>query len=143
MHKIYLASPLFNERERDFNNLIVSLLETEFEVFLPQRDGLLLTELLAEGIDDNQAKQQIFDQDTQALNSCDYLLIVLDGASIDEGAAFELGYAFSKGKKCFGLQTDSRRLLSTGNNPMIDKACLKIFSTTKNITNELLNFIKN
>ena len=49
--------------------------------------------------------------------------------AIDEGAAFELGYAFALGKECYGLQTDVRRLLSSGNNPMIEQSCKEIFTS--------------
>jgi nucleoside 2-deoxyribosyltransferase len=57
----------------------------------------------------------------------------LDGRTIDEGAAFELGYCAAKDKKCFGLQTDNRRLLITGNNPMIEESLEKIFLNIKDL----------
>lgn len=46
----------------------------------------------------------------------------MDGRSIDEGASFELGYAFALGKVCVGLKTDNRTLLAIGDNPMIEVA---------------------
>lgn len=75
------------------------------------------------------AAREVFKIDTAAIDSCDLLLIILDGRTIDEGAAFELGYAHAKGKRCFGLQTDVRRLLSFGNNPMIECSCEIIFDS--------------
>jgi nucleoside 2-deoxyribosyltransferase len=51
----------------------------------------------------------------------------MDGRTIDEGAAFELGYAFALGKACVGLKTDARSLFTFGDNPMIEGAVREIF----------------
>lgn len=64
------------------------------------------------------------------------MLIILDGRTVDEGAAMELGVAFSKGKTCIGYSTDPRTLLPNGQNPMIS-CCL---ATTVHSVNELLEF---
>lgn len=57
------------------------------------------------------------------------LIAVLDGAHIDEGVAFEIGFANARGCLCLGLQTDTRRALPSGNNPMIGRALSSIFAT--------------
>jgi nucleoside 2-deoxyribosyltransferase len=82
---------------------------------------------VGKGIPPSYAYEAVFDIDRNALDACDLVIIVLDGRSIDEGACFELGYAYAKGKPCYGLQTDSRRLLIYGNNPMIECSCEQIF----------------
>ena len=79
-----------------------------------------MAEMISEGTHPADAAEKVFRTDIDALNKCDVLLILLDGRTVDEGAAFEFGYAFALGKTCVGLQTDVRRLLTTGNNPMID-----------------------
>lgn len=89
----------------------------------------MIVDLIRDGLSPEVAAREVFNIDTAALDSCDLLLIVLDGRTIDEGAAFELGYAHAKGKRCFGLQTDVRRLLSFGNNPMIECSCEIIFDS--------------
>lgn len=127
--KIYIASPLFNSAEQEFNQKIKRKLSKYFDVFLPQEDGGLIFDLIKDGFSPEVAARKVFDIDTAALDACDLLLIVLDGRSIDEGAAFELGYAHAKGKLCFGLQTDVRRLLTFGNNPMIECSCEFIFDS--------------
>jgi nucleoside 2-deoxyribosyltransferase len=127
--KIYVASPLFNFAEQEFNQKIKKTLSKYFDVFLPQEDGGLIVDLIRDGLSPEVAAREVFNIDTAALDSCDLLLIVLDGRTIDEGAAFELGYAYAKGKLCFGLQTDVRRLLSFGNNPMIECSCEIIFDS--------------
>jgi nucleoside 2-deoxyribosyltransferase len=58
------------------------------------------------------------------------LIAVLDGGHIDEGVAFEIGFAYALGKPCIGLQTDVRRALGSGNNPMIAQGLNQIFHDT-------------
>ena len=101
-------------------------LEERFEVFLPQRDGGVLTDIVKEGLDLQEARERLFKADTDAIIACDVLVIVLDGRTVDEGAAFELGFAHAIGKTCVGIQTDTRRLLPLGNNLMIEQALLRI-----------------
>jgi nucleoside 2-deoxyribosyltransferase len=91
-------------------------------VYLPQEDGALLVELVANGMPVGEAKNAIFARDLQAIERCDILLILMDGRVIDEGACFELGYAYSRGKVCIGLKTDVRSLLPIGDNPMVECA---------------------
>lgn len=116
---IYLAGPLFSVAEKTFNLRVCEVLSRAFEVYLPQRDGLLLADLVRDGVSPDYGGRLVFEGDVNALRRCDILLIVLDGRTVDEGAAFELGLAFGLGKECYGLQTDPRRLLPWGNNPMI------------------------
>jgi nucleoside 2-deoxyribosyltransferase len=126
--RIYLAAPLFNERELSFNLAFAQRLEVHFDVFLPQRDGLLLARLLDEGVPIEAAEMLIFERDRSALEHCDLLVAVLDGAHIDEGVAFEIGFANARRAPCVGLQSDVRRALPSGNNPMIGRALSAVFS---------------
>jgi len=123
--KIYIAAPLFSEAEKRFNKLLKAELLPYFDVYLPQEDGMLIVDLVKIGISFKKASRIIFDADVHAINNADILLIVLDGRTVDEGAAMELGYAFSRGKRCIGFSTDPRTLLPEGQNPMID-GCLEI-----------------
>lgn len=134
---IYLAAPLFNEQERAFNKIIQNYLDDLYEVHLPQEDGLLLADLLHNGYDIHTAQNKIFEADISAMNKCDILLAVLNGACIDEGVAFEIGYMYALKKQCFRLQTDIRRQLPSGNNPMINGALLEIFNNLEEIKNHL------
>lgn len=120
--RLYIAAPLFSRAELSFNGCIKNMLSPYFDIYLPQEDGDLLTDCVKHGDLLEQASKKIFLSDIKALENCNILLIILDGRSIDEGAAFELGYAFALGKECIGLQTDTRRLLPLGNNPMIANA---------------------
>lgn len=124
---VYLAGPLFSEAERSFNVRLTEMLEVLTKVYLPQRDGGLMSEMVATGIPCHVAACRVFRRDMDAIKNADYLIAILDGRAIDEGVAFELGIAFSQAKRCVGLQTDSRRLAIWGNNPMITGALEAVF----------------
>lgn len=128
--RIYFAAPLFNEAERSFNARITGQLEKFTDVYLPQRDGGLMSKMVEDGVSPVIASRSVFNKDMDAIRQSDYVIAILDGRSVDEGVAFELGVAFSLQKRCIGLQTDSRRLASWGNNPMVEGALEKVFSTT-------------
>lgn len=127
--RIYIAAPLFSEAEREFNKRVKHLLLPYFGVYLPQEDGGLMVDMIAAGISPQDAAQHVFQTDVNALETCNIMLIILDGRSIDEGAAFELGFAFARGKQCVALRTDPRQLLATGNNPMIESAVCQTFTS--------------
>lgn len=114
----YLAAPLFSEAERHFNVRLASLLETSIDVYLPQRDGGLVQSIVSRGGDLAQLRIAVFEADLAAIRNIDYLVAVLDGATVDEGVAFELGYAFALRKPCVGLLTDFRRSEDSFRNPM-------------------------
>ena len=131
--RLYFAAPLFSAAERSFNVRAAEGLSRAFDVYLPQVDGGLLADLLSEGRSDTEARRLVFERDLDAIRRSDLVLVVLDGRSVDEGASFELGFAFGLGKRCIGLQTDPRRLLPSGNNPMIDGALEHVFSDVEAI----------
>lgn len=125
--RIYLAAPLFSDAERTFNSNVARELQKWADVFLPQRDGGLMGEMIREGISPHLAACRVFKRDLVAIRAADCLIAILDGRAIDEGVAFELGVAFCHGKRCVGLQTDPRRLAFWGNNPMITGALEHVF----------------
>lgn len=135
--KIYLAAPLFSEAEKTFNIKLKKKLEIYFDVYLPQEDGMLIVDLVKKGISFAHASEMVFDADINAINASDVLLIVLDGRTVDEGAAMELGFAYSKGKRCIGYSTDPRRLLPDGQNPMITGCLETIVNSTEDLCKHL------
>lgn len=136
--RVYLAAPLFSEAERMFNVRMTELLEELAEVYLPQRDGGLMSEMVATGVPSPIAARRVFRQDMDAIRQADYVIAILDGRAIDEGVSFELGVAFSQTKRCVGLQTDSRRLSVWGNNPMITGALETVFKSV----DELMEWVR-
>ena len=128
-YRVYLAAPLFNDMERSFNLRLAELIGQFAEVFLPQRDGRLLRELVRGGMPHSAARQLVFEADINAIRRCDCIIAILDGRTIDEGVAFEIGYARALNKLCLGLKTDDRTLLPWGDNPMIISGCHEVLGS--------------
>ena len=103
---VYIAGPLFSEAERTFLEKIVNTLAESTgldpykDFFLPHRDGSELGK--------GPKRKDIFDLDLNKLNSADIIVALLDGQDVDSGTCIELGYAFAKEKKIFGILTDFR-----------------------------------
>ena len=133
----YIAAPLFCVSEREFNARLKRVLLPYVEVFLPQEDGGLMTELVATGASSGDAAAAVFAMDVTAIRRCDMLLIVLDGRVVDEGASVELGIAYALGKKCIGLQTDVRRLTMGRNNPMVECSLSAVFTSEASLVSWL------
>lgn len=131
--KIYLAGPLFSVAELQFNELVANGLEEFVDVYVPQRDGGLMRDMVRNGVSSEVAALKVFLRDMKAIRRADYLIAILDGRVIDEGVALELGVAYSLEKRCLGLQTDSRRLASWGNNPMITGALEIVFENVEDL----------
>ena len=131
--RIYLAGPLFSEAEKSFNRRLRDILAHRYSVYLPQEDGKLLVEMTKKGMDAKKAGRWIFKKDVEEIKKADFLFIILDGRAIDEGSVFELGVSYSLRKKCYGLQTDPRRLLPEGNNPMIQNALTRVFFSIEEV----------
>lgn len=142
MKKIYFAGPLFNEAEKNFNASLVSVLEEfGYLVFLPQRDGFEATML--EGLTEIEKTEKIFRKDISEIDGSDILFMVLDGRTPDEGACVELGYAYAKGKSCYGIKTDVRAIeYDMSINPML-VGCFKevIFCNQVSASESLKDFL--
>jgi nucleoside 2-deoxyribosyltransferase len=129
----YFAAPLFNEMERNYNTSVVERLEAYISIFLPQRDGGLMMQYIKNGVSPDRAAGLVFEKDLSAMAAADFMIAILDGANVDEGVAFEIGYMFALGKFCIALQTDVRRALPTGNNPMIGSAIRCVFQSVSEL----------
>jgi nucleoside 2-deoxyribosyltransferase len=132
MKTVYLAAPLFSEAECDFNRkLRDELINAGFKVFLPQEDS--------NNIKDKLDRQKIiFNKNLKGIENSDILVAVVDGADVDSGTAWEIGFAFSKGKPVLGLRTDFRTLGIEGTvNLMIERSVVLCMSVS-----ELLNRLK-
>ena len=133
--RVYFASPMFNQGEKDFNLRFAQVLEEYgYEVFLPQRDGLEAA--LLEGKTEEELISMIFALDEAQVKKADIVFMNLDGRVPDEGACVELGMAYILGKRCYGFMTDTRVLeTSLDLNPLISGCMIKIF---KNYDGDLL-----
>ena len=138
---IYIASPLCCESERTFNLKLNEFVKSlGFKTYLPQLDGGLLTDLVKQGMDEDEIRKKLFQIDISKMKECDCILINLDGRTIDEGACFELGYMFALNKKCIAFKTDSRSSIRGKNNLMIDGALEAIFCSWEDLKEYLFSF---
>jgi nucleoside 2-deoxyribosyltransferase len=132
MRTVYLAAPLFSEAELDFNRKLRDEIKNSgFNVFLPQEDS--------NNVKDRDDRQKIiFSKNEAAIEKSDMIVAVVDGADVDSGTAWEIGYAYARSKPILGLRTDFRTLGIEGTvNLMIEKSVLLCKSIP-----ELLNRLK-
>ena len=125
--RVYFASPLFSQGDRDYSLKITHILEEYgYEVFLPQRDGFLAPELA--GLNEEEKVTKIFNKDYEEVLKADIFFGILDGRVPDEGLAVELGIAYANNKRCYGFKTDARSIeLDMDLNPMITGCLDKLF----------------
>lgn len=126
---VYVAAPLFTPEQRALNRRLSKVLSSHFSVILPQEDGFLMHELVDEGASRSSAEERVFKSDLEFIKSAHLVMTVLNGSQVDEGVAFELGFAYSLGKYCIGLKTDVRVQLPWGSNPMVGGALEHIYES--------------
>ena len=98
--RAYVAGPLFDEGERWWIEQVDALVaEAGFVTFLPHRDN---------PPKDEHNVRAIFENDKRCIDECDVVVANLNGVLTDDGTAWELGYAYAKGKYIIGLHTDWR-----------------------------------
>lgn len=128
MQKIYCAGPLFNPKEQEEMDSIADVLENAgFSVFLPQRDGLELSQLLPilieKDISEERASvvlnQAIFSLDVFEVLDSDGLVLNINGRVPDEGAMVEAGIAFANEKEIVIFKSDDRSLIQGNCNPLV------------------------
>ncbi|HEY2344600.1 MAG TPA: nucleoside 2-deoxyribosyltransferase [Xanthomonadaceae bacterium] len=140
---LYLAAPLFNPQELAFNGRLASSLESRFNVFMPQRDGVLIPGKDLSSTQFREMSESAFRSDLFAIRNAEVVLAVLDGRTIDEGVAFELGYATALGKLCIGLKTDNRVLLANGINPMVSGSLHELLASETDVQNWTSRYFAN
>ena len=109
---IYQAGPLFSEAEQYFHRILTARLrEAGHTVIWP--GDLLTTDEIAVA---NDPVSLIFTTCRAAIDRCSCMVALLDGAQVDDGTAWEIGYAYAKGLPIYGLRTDFRQAGETTHN---------------------------
>jgi hypothetical protein len=105
--RIYLAGSIFTPYERAFLSDCAGRLRTEgFDVFVPHEHTHLM------GVD--VTAEAVFALDAKGVESADAVLAVLDGPSVDDGTACEIGLFYGLKERdperrgIVGLLTDLR-----------------------------------
>jgi len=115
--RVYFAGPLFTPYERGFIDECAAQLRRDgFDVFVPHEHELAIGETVT--------AREIFAKDRPGIEGANAVLAILDGPSVDDGTACEIGmfYALMQSdptkKGVVGLLTDirGRRGESTGIN---------------------------
>ncbi len=101
--RAYIAGPLFNESERWWDEQIEECArEAGMTTFLPHRDGIEGKQKRPERL------EAIFIEDRDAIDAADVVIANLNGAALDDGTCWEVGYAYARGKHLIGVYTDWR-----------------------------------
>lgn len=104
--KIYFANGLFALAYRMFNEYVVDKIrkmDSSIEVYLPQENGDINDKMnYADSI-------KIAQEDNKELFSSDLVVAILDGDTMDDGVASEIGLAFGKEIPIIGVYTDLRQ----------------------------------
>lgn len=124
--RIYLAGPLFTEAEQNWHRAFKKELEEAgYQVVWPYE---LLDQEEVARLGAN-AHLHIFQEDKRALEGSDIVVALLDGPQVDDGTAWEIGYAYALEKPVFGIRTDFRNGGDTADcpaNAMIAASCVLI-----------------
>lgn len=127
---VYFAAPLFCAAELRFNRDVAGRLEAAgHDVFLPQRDGMETTEVEERPDVGDKAEMMaaIFELDQRRVGEADVVTAVLDGRTVDEGVALEVGLAYAREIPVVGLRTDRRTFgQDEPVNAMVHGACTEI-----------------
>jgi nucleoside 2-deoxyribosyltransferase len=129
---VYFAGPLFTMAERRFNEELSAEMQRlcpALEIFFPQA-----CDKEFQGLPD--FSQRIYEALMAALDRCDVVVAILDGADSDSGTCIEIAYARAKGKAVIGVRTDFRDGEVHGLNIMAAGTCtaiVKLPSTSSSI----------
>ena len=138
IQKIYIAGPLFTAGERQVLEQVDQVVRAVGRnTYLPHRDGGIF-------LRDAGSSLNFFQGDTAQLDRSDWVVAILNGPDVDSGTSWEIGYAFSKGKKIIGYCDDTRVYAPELQiNPMIFH-CLDGFAQDLiNLERILIDLIKN
>ena len=114
--KIYFANALFSQADINYNAQLAAQirnLSPQIDLYLPQENN---------DINDKQAyadSKMIAQADTEKLLASDLVIAILDGNTIDNGVASEIGVAYAQKIPIIGLYTDTRQQ-GAGNQQKLD-----------------------
>lgn len=96
--KIYLASPLFTDYEREkVKALAECLRNNNHEVYVPMEHTIEN----AWSYTNAEWAKKVFEEDVKAIQECDEVWCIYYGLYSDSGTAWECGYAYGIGKPVY------------------------------------------
>lgn len=103
---IYLSGPLESKAEKTFMAALAKDLENAGHT-LSWPGALFLADDIAEM--GHTAPRVVLDSCNAALKRCACMVVVMDGARVESGTAWEVGYAHANGVPVFGLLAETLR----------------------------------
>ena len=92
--RIYLASPFFNDKELDYYEKVLNILEKKnLIVYAP-----LKNEISRENRTKEQWARQTFSKDIEEIKKADAVVMLFYGLYSDSGTSWECGYAYATNK---------------------------------------------
>ncbi|MDN6639245.1 MAG: nucleoside 2-deoxyribosyltransferase [Tetragenococcus sp.] len=104
--KVYFAAPMFAKSDLVYNSYLVEKIRQKYPelvIYMPQENG---------EINDKTAyadSKMIALADTEKVEESQLMIALLDGSTIDNGVASEIGVAYANHIPVLGLYTDSRQ----------------------------------
>lgn len=147
MTTIYLAGPLFCEAKQNWHRATKARIIEQMTALGFYVDVIWPGELFspaqveAWGL---KAKGRIMEGCRDALDRSDLLVALLDGPQVDDGTAWEIGYAYARGIRTVGIRTDFRKAGDVPGavvNCMIDASCLAIYRSVDELLEAVANFL--
>ena len=118
--RVYFAASLFTQVERKWNRMLAEALA---EV-LPGLEVTLPQDFKPSGkYNDGRHYGTLFRMCVNGIDRADAVLAIVDGAEVDSGTAWEMGYAYARKKPVIGLRTDFRPGAEHGVNIMLSRSC--------------------
>lgn len=118
--RIYFAAALFTQVERKWNRMLAEALQA----LIPDLDIVMPQDFKTAGkYNDEKHYGALFRMCVDGVDSSDAVLAIIDGAEVDSGVAWEMGFAYARGKPVIGVRTDFRPGAEHGVNIMISRSC--------------------
>jgi nucleoside 2-deoxyribosyltransferase len=127
---VFLSAALSSKFHRDRNLALTEGLIAVATVYLPQRDGGLLHDMIQSGVSWDEAAAIVKSRDIDALRQSDLVVAVLTNELVGAGVAFELGAADALGISCWGLILGDE---SRPQSPLIESALSRQFRTLEDL----------
>lgn len=94
--KVYLASPFFNDYERQMMFAYLNMLRQRYSYVYAPIEHTIPN---AWDISNKEWGRRVFEEDVKAIDESDVVFVLDHGHYSDAGTAWECGYAYGKGKE--------------------------------------------
>lgn len=117
--RIYFAASLFTLGERTWNRALAKAMREA----MPDLDVRLPQDFETGEAHSQKAYGVLFRQCVAGVDDADVVVAIIDGDEVDSGTAWEMGYAYARGKPIIGVRTDYRPGAEHGVNIMLSRSC--------------------